>query len=146
MEVPSMRRRFGQARVARLATVGPGGQPHLVPVCFSLDGDRIVTAVDRKPKSTTALRRLDNVRAHPAVSLLVDQYDEDWTQLWWIRADGDGRVLEAGPELDLLLEPLHEKYRDKYGLHPPEGPAIVVDVHHWVGWSATEPQTPASTS
>jgi PPOX class probable F420-dependent enzyme len=139
MEVSAMRRRFGRARVARLATVGPNGQPHLVPVCFALEGDQVVTAVDRKPKTTTALRRLDHVRTHPAVSLLVDHYDEDWTQLWWIRADGLGTVVEPGHTLDRLLVPLHEKYRDKYGLHPPEGPAIVVEIDRWVGWSAAEP-------
>jgi len=137
MDVSSMRRRFGGARVARLATVGPKGQPHLVPVCFALAGDRIVSAVDRKPKTTSALRRLDHVRAHPAVSLLVDHYDEDWSQLWWIRVDGVGSVMDPGPALDGMLVALHEKYRDKYGLHPPEGPAIVVEVQRWVGWSAT---------
>jgi PPOX class probable F420-dependent enzyme len=132
-----MRRRFGQARVARLATITPRDGPHLVPVCFALDRDRIITVVDAKPKSTTSLRRLDNVRANPAVSLLVDHWDEDWTQLWWVRADGRGAVLDPGAELDALLAPLHEKYRDKYGLHPPRGPAIVIDVTRWVGWSAS---------
>jgi PPOX class probable F420-dependent enzyme len=138
MEVSMMRRRFGQARVARLATIGAGNQPHLVPVCFALEGDRIVSAVDGKPKTTTALRRLEHVRAHPSVSLLVDHFDEDWTQLWWVRVDGRGTVLEPGPELDDLLEPLHEKYRGNYGMHRPDGPAIVVDVERWVGWSASE--------
>jgi PPOX class probable F420-dependent enzyme len=134
-----MRRRFAQARVARLATITARDTPHLVPVCFVLDIDRIVTVVDGKPKTTTALRRLDNVRAHPAVSLLVDHWDEDWTQLWWVRADGDAVVLDESPELDVLLEPLHAKYRDKYGIHPPRGPAIVIDVDRFVGWSASEP-------
>src|SRR5947207_15569308 len=90
--------RFAAAPVARLATVTADGRPHVVPCCFALTGDRIVTAVDGKPKSTLALRRLDNVRAHPAAALVVDHYDDDWSQLWWIRADGDGRVVEDGPE------------------------------------------------
>jgi PPOX class probable F420-dependent enzyme len=132
-----MRRRFGQARVARLATITPRDGPHLVPVCFALDGERIVTVVDDKPKSTTALRRLDNVRAHSAVSMLVDHWDEDWTRLWWVRADGHAQVLEPGADLDPLLVALHDKYRDQYGLHPPRGPAIVIDVTRWVGWSAS---------
>jgi PPOX class probable F420-dependent enzyme len=132
-----MRRRFGQARVARLASITPRGDPHLVPVCFALDGDRIVIVVDDKPKSTTALRRLDNVRAHAAVSVIVDHWDEDWTQLWWVRADGRAQVLDPGDELDDLLVPLHDKYRDQYGPHPPRGPAIVIDVTRWVGWSAS---------
>ena len=73
-----MRRRFAQGRVAALATVGRSGHPHIVPVCFAVEGNRVVTAVDHKPKTTTALRRVSNVRANPSVSLLVDQYDEDW--------------------------------------------------------------------
>jgi PPOX class probable F420-dependent enzyme len=137
VDAETMRRRFGEARVARLATVTREKTPHLVPVCFALDGERIVSVVDQKPKRTTSLRRLDNVRRNPAVSLLVDDYDEDWTQLWWVRADGRGRVVEPGTELDELLAPLVEKYRDQYGPQPPEGPAIVVDVDRWVGWSAT---------
>ncbi len=131
-----MRRRVRQARVGRLATIGRDNQPHLVPVCYSLDGDRIVTSVDQKPKTTTWLRRLDNVRLNPSVSMLVDHFEEDWARLWWVRLDGRGRVVEGG-EVDDLLGGLREKYRGQYGLHPPTGPAIVVDVEHWVGWSAS---------
>jgi PPOX class probable F420-dependent enzyme len=132
-----MRRRVGQARVGRLATVSADGQPHLVPVCFATSGDLLVTAVDKKPKTTTQLKRLDNVRATPEVSLLVDHFEEDWSQLWWVRVDGRARVVEESAELDMLLEPLHAKYRGHYGLRPPRGPAIVVDLQRWVGWSAS---------
>lgn len=75
------------ARVAHLATTGADGQPHLVPVTFALvtssSADRIAIAVDQKPKTTVALRRLRNIAENPLVSLLCDHYDEDWTQLWW---------------------------------------------------------------
>ena len=132
-----MRRRVAQARVGRLATIGAEKQPHLVPVCFATTGDRLITAVDKKPKTTTALKRLDNVRANPAVSLLVDHFEDDWSRLWWVRVDGQARVLEESDELDALLAPLHEKYRGHYGLRPPRGAAIVVDLQRWVGWSAS---------
>lgn len=132
-----MRRRVAQARVGRLATLGNASQPHLVPVCFALAGEQLITAVDKKPKSTTWLKRLDNVRLHPAVSVLIDHFEEDWVRLWWVRLDGRARVLEDGPELEQLLTPLHDKYRGHYGLHPPLGPAIVVDITRWVGWSAS---------
>src|SRR6185295_2161566 len=79
--------RFALARVAHLATVGPGGRPHLVPCTFALVDDHIVSVVDEKPKSTKALRRLSNIRNDPRVSMLVDRYDEDWRRLWWVRAD-----------------------------------------------------------
>jgi PPOX class probable F420-dependent enzyme len=132
-----MRRRVAQARVARLATVDPAGHPHIVPVCFALEDDRVITVVDHKPKTTTVLRRVTNVRANPAVSVLVDQYDEDWEQLWWVRLDGQASLVPGDdPGFEDVIAPLHEKFRGQYGLHDLPGPALVVDVHHWVGWSA----------
>lgn len=132
-----MRRRFAHGRVARLATVDQAGHPHIVPVCFTIEGNRIVTAVDHKPKTTTALRRVTNIQANPAVSLLVDQYDEDWEQLWWVRTDGQAWIVPGDhPEFEKVIAPLHEKYRGQYGLHGLPGPAIVIDADRWVGWSA----------
>ena len=100
MEPDEMRRRVGAARVARLATVTVDGRPHIVPCCFALrrapvtGGSRevVYSAVDAKPKSTTALRRLDNLRANPHAALLVDHYSDDWSTLWWVRVDGEGRA------------------------------------------------------
>ena len=80
--------RFASARVARLATVDAGGGPHVVPITFAVDGDVIWSAVDDKPKRSRELKRLANIRSNPAVSVLADHYDDDWTRLWWVRADG----------------------------------------------------------
>ena len=85
--------RFSDARVARLATVDATGQPHIVPVTFAHNDNTIVIAVDHKPKSTRNLKRLRNIEANPKVTLLVDHYDEDWSQLWWVRADGTAEVV-----------------------------------------------------
>jgi PPOX class probable F420-dependent enzyme len=138
MEVSAMRRRFASARIARLASVTPDGRPHVVPICFVIDGDRIVSIVDHKPKTTTQLRRLDNIRATPSVTVLVDHYDEDWSTLWWVRADGVARVVdEVTGEEPLLLE-LRDKYRFNYGMQTMTGPAIVVDVERWSGWDASD--------
>ncbi|MGH8860719.1 MAG: TIGR03668 family PPOX class F420-dependent oxidoreductase [Jatrophihabitantaceae bacterium] len=123
--------RFAQARVARLATVSGDGSPHLVPIVFALDGSRLISAVDHKPKRTTALRRLDNIAVNPFVSVLVDQYDDDWTALWWARADGWGSVHDSYD-----LTPLVARY-EQYRGRPPTGPVIVIEVDHWSGWSAT---------
>lgn len=128
------RSRFASARVARLATAGADGRPHLVPVTYVLMGERLVTAVDQKPKSTTRLRRLRNIAANPAVSLLVDWYDDDWRQLWWARADGTAVVVSAGPDHDRYVDALVAKY-PQYRRDPPRGPAIVVEVTSWAGWS-----------
>ncbi len=135
MDETEMRRRFAAAQVARLATVTPEGRPHLVPCCFVLVDDDVYSAVDAKPKSTTALRRLDNLRAHPEAALLVDHYSDDWSTLWWIRADGDGRVLEAGAEHDAAIAQLTRKY-PIYATDPPPGAVIAIHVRTWHAWSA----------
>jgi PPOX class probable F420-dependent enzyme len=131
-----MRERFGAARIARLATVDADGEPHLVPVCFALVGDRIVSVVDAKPKRTTDLRRLANIRAHPRVTLLADEYDEDWTRLWWVRADGAARVVEGGAEREAAVAALTAKY-EQYERQPPDGPVVEVTVDRWRGWAAS---------
>jgi PPOX class probable F420-dependent enzyme len=131
-----MRERFGNARVARLATVDADGQPHLVPLCFALAGDRIVSVVDAKPKRTPQLRRLANIRAQPRVSVLVDEYHEDWTRLWWIRADGVARVVTEGAERDDAVAALTGKY-PQYEKQPPAGPVVEITVERWRSWSAT---------
>lgn len=133
MDEDEARRRLAAAPVARLATVTSGGRPHVVPCCFVLAGDVIWSAVDAKPKSTLALRRIANLRANPAVAVLVDHYDEDWSELWWVRLDGDGRVVETGPERDRAIERLTAKY-PQYRRSPPPGPVVAVDVTAWRSW------------
>ena len=136
MDEQDMRRLLGTARVARLATVDQSGRPHLVPVCFALVDDAIYSAVDQKPKATTRLRRLENIRSNPAVELLVDHYEEDWTRLWWVRALGHGAVFEEGPERERGLAALLEKYA-QYRDRQPNGAVIAISVSRWRGWSAS---------
>lgn len=135
-----MRARVGEARVARLATVREDGRPHVVPVCFAIVDDEIVTAVDAKPKSTTALRRLENVRAHPAVSLLVDHYEDDWTRLWWVRVDGSARIEEMSAR---YADVLAAKY-EQYATATPPGPAIVIASLRFTGWAYQPPDASGS--
>lgn len=144
MEPLERRRRFTQARVARLATVGADGTPHLVPLVFVLVGDVVYSSVDSKPKSTRRLRRLDNIAATGRVSLLVDAYDEDWARLWWVRADGVGEILPAdGDEGALAIAALTGKYH-QYDAVPPAGPVIAVRVERWRAWSAAPDGTERS--
>ena len=122
------------ARVARLATQNRAGQIDLVPITFAfVDANTIVTAVDHKPKRTTRLQRLDNIRFHPQVTLLVDHYDDEWSTLWWVRLRGIATVDEE-PD-DALVRPLVAKYQ-QYVDDRPAGPAILIAVHDVVGWSA----------
>jgi PPOX class probable F420-dependent enzyme len=122
--------RFATARVARLATVGPDGAPHLVPIVFAVTGDVIYSAVDAKPKRHRRLRRLANIEREPRVSVLADHYEDDWTRLWWVRADGLARVTVTS---DAGLAALRAKY-PQYARTPPAGPFITVEVSRWTGW------------
>jgi PPOX class probable F420-dependent enzyme len=121
--------RLATARVGRLATVTSGGRPHVVPVCFALHEGRIYTAVDAKPKSTHALKRLENVRATGRASLLVDHYEEDWSRLWWVRVDGAAEILDPGAGLAALAA----KY-EQYRVAPPAGPVIAIAPERWRSW------------
>ena len=126
------RARFAGARVARLATVSAAGAPHLVPVTFAVLDERIVFVVDDKPKSTTRLRRLDNIAARPSVCLLVDVYDDDWTRLWWVRADGIATILAIDAE---AVDALAARY-PAYVQRRPRGPVVSIAVTAWTGWAA----------
>jgi PPOX class probable F420-dependent enzyme len=127
--------RFARTPVARLATAAPDGRPHLVPVVFALQDDVVYTAVDGKPKTTQRLRRLANIERNPRVSLLVDHYAEDWTQLWWVRADGLAAIHHDGDTLHAGHDVLRAKY-DQYQSVPLDGPVIAVAVQHWSSWHA----------
>ena len=140
MEQVEARRRLAVARVGRLATVTAEGSPHLVPVVFALVDDVAYTAVDGKPKTTMALRRLANVAATGQASLLVDEYREDWSDLWWVRVDGSAEVLSAdSSERDVAVKALTRKYQ-QYVSHPPAGPVIAVRLNRWRSWEATPAQ------
>ncbi|WP_438489851.1 TIGR03668 family PPOX class F420-dependent oxidoreductase [Streptomyces sp. S186] len=131
---------FVAARVARLATVDAEGRPHLVPVVFAVTGDTLVFAVDHKPKRATELKRLANIRTHPGVCLLVDEYGEDWDRLWWARADGTATVLppaDGSAASARHVRLLAEKYRSQYADRRPSGPVVEVNVGRWSGWCAT---------
>ena len=133
--------RFTQSPIARLATITPGGAPHLVPVVFAVGGDShgerdvVYTAVDAKPKTSRRLRRLANIQSNPQVSLLVDHYADDWTQLWWVRADGVAAIHTEGEAMDTGFRLLRAKY-PQYQSVSLNGPVIAVTVHRWSSWHA----------
>jgi PPOX class probable F420-dependent enzyme len=122
---------FASVPVARLATVGPDGRPHLVPIVFAVAGDLIYSSVDAKPKRTRKLRRLANIAANPRVSVLADHYEDDWSRLWWVRADGVARVVDESPEALTALADRYEQYRSA----PPAGPFVEITVDRWTAWS-----------
>jgi len=125
--------------VGRFATVTPKGEPHLVPVVYAMVEDTLYTAVDGKPKTTTALQRLANVEATGRASLLVDEYAEDWSTLWWVRVDGAAQVLAVDhDEVPVAFQALTRKY-PQYLSQPPTGPVISLHLARWKWWEATPP-------
>ena len=131
--------RLTAARVARLATTDPDGRPHLVPIVFAVEGETLYSAVDRKPKRSTKLRRIENARARPDVTILVDHYEEDWGRLWWIRLRGHARALDHGEEREHALAVLREKY-PQYRAEPPGGAVLAVDVTDVREWTSDPPR------
>ncbi|OMC13152.1 TIGR03668 family PPOX class F420-dependent oxidoreductase [Mycolicibacterium fortuitum] len=129
--------RFAMAPAAVLATLRPDGAPHLVPVVFavhrSAEGDTIYSAVDAKPKTTHRLRRLANIEGDSRVSLLVDHYTDEWSQLWWVRADGRATIHHSGDQMATGYALLRAKY-PQYERIALNGPVITVEVTHWSSW------------
>ena len=140
LEPTELRQRVAGARVGRLATVRPDGSPHLVPFCFAVDGDVLYSAVDAKPKRDPGapLARFRHVAREPRVSVLVDQWSEDWTRLWWVRVDGRAAPLERGSDEERrALDLLAAKYA-QYRRTPPAGPVLAIAAERWSGWSAEQ--------
>lgn len=130
-----MRRRLGPAFVARMATADADGRPHVVPICFALEDHTLYFAVDFKPKRTNNLKRIRNIAANPAVSVLVDHYEEDWDKLWWVRLDGKARLVTEKAEVDRALNLLEERY-EQYRKTLPTGPVVAITIERMTGWSA----------
>ncbi len=126
------------ARVGRLATAGADGQPHAVPVCFALVGERIYWAVDDKPKRSRALRRIRNITENPRVSLVVDVWDEDWSRLCWVMAEGTAAVVSDAAERARALDALVTKYPQYAAMRltTTAGDVVAITPSRVIGWQA----------
>ena len=136
MDSETMRRLVSTAPVGRLATVRRDGRPHVVPICFVVTNDVVYSAVDDKPKRHRHLQRLSNVTATGTASLLIDEYDADWSRLWWVRLYGRARLVDNAAEADQAIRSLSERTW-LFNVSTRGGPVLAVDVERWVGWSAT---------
>lgn len=125
-------------RVARLATVGANGQPHVVPIVYAYDGERLYTPIDEKPKKVgaTRLRRVRDIQENPAVAAVIDDYREDWEQLAWVQVRGTARILTEGEPYALGLELLTAKYLQYHDMPLDGRPLIAVAIEEVVGWRA----------
>ena len=129
------RRRLEAAGIGYLATVRTDGRPHVVPLVFAMEGNVIYAVADPKPKRGLDLLRHRNIAANPAVSLLVDEYEESWQRIWWVRADGTARIVEAGPERETAIGLLRAKYQQYATWITGFGAAMVMDVARVTSWT-----------
>lgn len=142
MKEHEAKQRFADGRVARLATVDRGGNPHLVPVCFAFDEatHTVYSAVDAKPKASPDLKRLRNIAGHHQVTLLVDFYDDDWNRVWWVRVDGTAIVHDTGTDAHERGQNLLAAKYPQYAQAPDHlGRMIAVDVQKWTSWAYADP-------
>ena len=107
---------IASGRVGRLATADGSGQPLVVPICYAWDGEALLSAVDAKPKRAGQLRRVRNIRENPKVSVVIDQYEEDWRRLRWVIIQGVAEVLTAGGDFAKAVDLLVAKYPQYVGL------------------------------
>jgi len=135
MKAPDAYRLLESVPVATLATLRADGSPHMVPIVFAITGDRIITAIDGKPKRARIPERVVNIEANPRVCVLAHHYEDDWSQLWWVRVDGSARMLSRGIEFLEAIAVLRRRY-SQYGETPLVGPAIIIVPERVVGWSA----------
>src|SRR5438876_205733 len=116
-------------RVARLATADENGSPHLVPVCYAFDGTRFYTPLDEKPKRVagTQLRRVRNIEARHEASLLIDQYDDDWSRLGYVLVHGHADLLQPEDEAHRhAVALLRERYTQYRTMALEQYPVIVI--------------------
>jgi PPOX class probable F420-dependent enzyme len=129
---------LNRMRVARLATVDGSGQPHVIPIVFATDGQKLYTPVDDKPKrvSPNELKRVRNLRANPQVAIVVDEYDEDWSRLAWVLVTGNGEIVEGGPTHMVGMRLLQEKYLQYQAMPLDDHLLIVVTPVRVTSWGA----------
>jgi PPOX class probable F420-dependent enzyme len=131
-------------RVAHLATADRAGVPHVIPLCYALDGDTLYFVVDAKPKrrAGTALKRMQNLLANPQVALVVDDYGEDWSTLAYVLVRGRAAVVRDTAEAARALAALRIKYPQyrAMALDGPEHPVVRIAPEHVHVWHASTPR------
>ena len=122
-------------RVGHLATADARGVPHVVPVCFGLSGDTLYITIDEKPKRVDQpLKRLRNILENPAVAVVVDHYDEDWTRLAWVMVRGQAEILSAGAEHTQAQALLRARYPQLNAMRIDSLPVIAVRIEKVTSW------------
>ena len=123
--------------IGHLATADGYGRPHVIPVCFACDGQRIYSVLDAKPKigSLRSLRRVRNILANPQVSLVVDHYEADWSKLWYLLVHGRAELLEPCDEQAAAIALLRAKYPQYREMELDDNPVIRITPERATGWT-----------
>ena len=109
-------------RVCRVATSGPDGMPHLVPVCHVVADEKIYFASGNG-------RKVLNLRANPRVAVTVDLYSDAWPHLKGVMVQGTTALIEKGPrfrKIRALLYRKYPQYPDEAALD--ESDSVIVEV------------------
>ena len=129
------RRFLAARRVGHLATAGRDAAPHVVPVCFAVEGQTLYVTIDAKPKRAgRTLRRIANILDNPAVCFIADHYDEDWTRLAWVMLRGNAEILEGGAEHDAAQALLRARYKQLAAMDIAELPVIALRIARATDW------------
>ena len=132
---------ISRVRVAHLATADTDGAPHLVPICFAYDGKHFYSVLDAKPKRSalTGLKRIRNILSNPIVALLLDHYEEDWDQLWYVLVSGTARLIHEGGDHGRAIALLREKYPQYRDMDIAGNPVIQITPDRVIRWGKTPP-------
>ncbi len=140
MLAESERRFLDARRVGHLATVDWGGLPHVVPVCYAVEGETLYITIDQKPKrSDRKLQRLRNIEQNAAAAVTVDRYDEDWSRLGWVMLRGRAEILSDGPEHDNAQRVLRDRYHQLRAMELTGLPVIALRIERATSWGDLSP-------
>lgn len=136
---PAARAFLAARRVGHLATADAEGAPHVVPVCYAVEGDALYITIDQKPKGKARLKRLGNIAENPQVAVVVDRYDEDWSRLGWLMLRGRAEILESGAEHDMAQALLRARYPQLDKMAIDDLPVIALRITTVTQWGDLSP-------
>ena len=141
MLTEAQRRFLDAQRVARFATATRDGRPHVVPICYAVDGESAYFSIDEKPKRQpgSRLKRIANIRENAHVALVVDRYDEDWSRLGWVMLQGEAEILGQGDEHDRAQALLRARYPQLAGMRIESLPVIAIRIRRALSWGNLDP-------
>jgi PPOX class probable F420-dependent enzyme len=135
MLTAARRRLLDDCRVGRLATADKSGMPHVIPVCYAVDGETLYITIDEKPKRRDVpLKRVRNIRENPQAAFVADRYDEDWSRLGWVMLRGRAEILQSGVEHDRAQELLRARYPQYRAMKLAGLPVIALRIERIASW------------